>query len=134
MRDRRGDRDNDEHGDDQVQHEAVQQPGAGGDPYANLTDTEAVEVLGVYWVFRQITGAEQKRIQNRCRNRRGDLDQVRFFNELCDAVVAGQAMLDDDGAPMDPPVAMPGTRFSPSKVIARVANAMEDALMTFLFG
>lgn len=106
----------------------------GMDPYADIPDQEVIWVRNVPWVFQHISGTEQKRIQSQCRRpRSGELDQVRFFTRLCDAVVLGIAQTDEQGQPTDPPMPVPGTRFNPSSAKDTVSNAMEEALMTFLF-
>ena len=98
---------------DNVQHEP------------KVWDEEIYQVGDRRWKFRHIPGLAMKKLQRSCRNpRTGDIDEVRYFQRLCEEIIVGE--VDENGT------LIPGSRFDPAHEPEVVCTKMEDALMTFL--
>jgi|GEM_PF-4452000 len=89
-----------------------------------------VEVDDTAWIFREVTGAEVKRMEARCRDKKNRLDTEAYMRVLCKEIVLGKAALGEDGNPTTDVI--PETRFDPRVELSRDCVAMEEALTTFL--
>lgn len=88
-------------------------------------DEETLPVGERQYKFRHISGMAMKKLQRACRNpRTGDIDEVRYFQRLCDEIVVGQ--VDDKGN------IIPGLRFDPSQEPEVLCTELENVLMSFL--
>ena len=88
-------------------------------------DEETLPVGERRYKFRHISGTAMKKLQRACRNpRTGDIDEVRYFQRLCDEIVVGQ--VNDKGD------VIPGLRFDPSQEPEVICTEMENVLMSFL--
>jgi hypothetical protein len=84
-----------------------------------------------WYVFREVTGSEVKRMEARCRDKRTNrLDTDSYLKVLCREIVLGKAKMDEDGKPTTEVI--PGTKFDPKVELSRACVQMEEALTTFL--
>ena len=98
---------------------------AKGKQEVKVWDEEVLSVGERQYKFRHISGLAMKKLQRSCRNpRSGDIDEVRYFQRLCDEIVVGQ--VDKQGN------IMPGVRFDPAQEPDIICTEMETVLMSFL--